>query len=166
MIFLPMTWDETAALRSGAEVNHHQGCAATASLVASTEADTVMEEADYAAISNAGVLAMLLQPNAPRLVVAAEVREEQVIDQGAPQGEVELNGLMWAQVRALFADEPAALKAVGLARKAVAGQSLAAALVAPAVAAVLDKYNLLWYAPEELDQLCGRSRPPIDLHRI
>ena len=166
MIFVPMTLDETAALRSGAGVNHHQGCVAAASLVASMETDTVMEEAEYAAISNAGVLAMVLKPNAPRLVVAAEVREEQVLDQGAPQGEMEVNGLTWAQVRALFAEEPAARKAVRLARKAVAGQSLAAALVTPEVAAVVDNYYLLWYAPEELDQLWGRAQPPPDLHRL
>jgi hypothetical protein len=166
MIFVPMTRDETAALRSGAGVNRHQGCVAAASLVASMETDTVMEEAEYAAISNAGVLAMVLKPNAPRLVVAAEVREEQVLDQGAPQGEVEVNGLTWAQVRALFAEEPAARKAVRLARKAVAGQSLAAALVAPKVAAVLDKYPLMWYAPEELDQLRGRSDSPAHLRPL
>ena len=153
MIFVPMTPDDAAALRSGAGVNHHQGCAATASLVASMEADTVMEEIEYAALSNAGVLALVLKPNAPRLVVAAEVPEEQIVDQGAPQGEVEVHRLTWAQVRALFADEPAAREAVKLASKAVAGRSLAAALIAPEVAAVLDRYDLLWYAPEELDQL-------------
>jgi hypothetical protein len=166
MIFVPMTRDETAALRSGAGVNRHQGCVAAASLVASRETDTVMEEAEYAAISNAGVLAMVLKPNAPRLVVAAEVREEQVLDQGAPQGEVEVNGLTWAQVRALFAEEPAARKAVRLARMAVVGHSLAAALITPEVAAVVDNYDLLWYAPEELDQLWGRAHLPGDLHRL
>jgi hypothetical protein len=166
MIFVPMTLDETAALRSGAGVNHHHVCVAAASLVASMETDTVMEEAEYAAISNAGVLAMVLNPNAPRLVVAAEVREEQVIDRGAPQGQVEVNGLTWPQVRALFADEPAARRAVRLARKTVVGRSLAAALTAPKVAAVLDKYPLMWYAPEELDQLWGRAHPPGDLHRL
>ena len=166
MIFVPMTIDETAALRSGAGVNHHQGCAATASLVASMVSDDVMEKAEYAAIRNAGVLAMVLKPNAPRLVVAAEVREDQVIDQGAPRGEVEVNELTWAQVRALFADEPAARRAVRLARKTVAGQSLTAALAAPKVAAVLDKYPLMWYAPEELDQLWGRSDSPGDLRPL
>lgn len=166
MIFVPMTPDETVALRSGAGVDHQQGCAATASLVASAETDSVMEEPEYAAMRNAGVLAMVLKPNAPRLVVAAEVREEQVIDRGAPQGEVEVNGLTWPQVRALFADEPAARRAVRLARKTVAGRSLAAALLAPKVAAVLDKYPLMWYAPEELDQLWGRSDSPGDLRPL
>ena len=56
-------------------------------------------------------------------------------------------------MRAFFADEPDALQAVTLAGKAVGGQNLAAALAIPAVAAVLDDYDLLWFAPEELDQL-------------
>ena len=153
MIFVPMTRDEAVALRSGVAVNHRRACAATASLVASMDAETVMEEVEYAALSNAGVLALVLKPNAPRLVVAAEVPEEQVVDEGAPQGEVEVHGLAWAQVRALFADEPGAADAVMFASSAVAGQSLAAALVAPEVAMVLDGYDLLWYAPEELNQL-------------
>jgi hypothetical protein len=113
----------------------------------------VMEEAEYAALSNAGVLALVLKPSEPRLVVAAEVAEQQVRDLGQPHGEVEVDGLAWAQVRAFFADEPDALRAVTLAGKAVAGQNLAAALAAPAVAAVLDDYDLLWFAPDELDQL-------------
>ena len=153
MIFVPMTRDEAQALRSGTAANHYRGCAATRSLAASMEAGMVLEEAEYAALSNAGVLALVLKPNQPRLVVAAEVAEEQVKDLGQPDGEVEVDGLAWAQVRAFFADEPDALQAVTLAGKAVAGQNLAAALAAPAVAAVLDGYDLLWFAPDELDRV-------------
>jgi len=157
MIFVPMTRDEVAALRSGpvrsdVAANSYPGCAATAGLVASLEADAVIEEAEFAALSNAGVLALVLKPS-PRLVVAAEVREGQVTDLGGPWGEVKVDGLAWAQVRALFADEPAAWDAAKLACKAVAGRSLGAAVAAPEVSAVLDEYDLLWYAPEELDQL-------------
>jgi hypothetical protein len=153
MIFVPMTRDEAQALRSGTAANHYRGCAATPSLAASMEAGMVMEEAEYAALSNAGVLALVLKANQPRLVVAAEVAEKQVKDLGQPDGEVEVDGLAWAQVRAFFADEPDALEAVTLAGKAVVGQNLAAALTAPAIAAVLDGYDLLWFAPDELDQL-------------
>jgi hypothetical protein len=153
MIFVPVTRDEAQALRSGTPANHYRACAATPSLAASLEAGMVMEEAEYAALSNAGVLALVLKPNEPRLVVAAEVAEKQVRDLGQPDGEVEVDGLAWAQVRAFFADEPGALEAVTLAGKAVAGQNLAAALGAPEVAAVLDGYDLLWFAPDELDQL-------------
>jgi hypothetical protein len=117
------------------------------------EADTVREEAEYAALSNAGVLALVLKPNSPRLVVAAEVPEEQIADLWKVHGEVEVHGLTWAQVRALFADEPDAREAVTLAGKAVAGQSLTDALTAREVSAVLDGYDLLWFAPEELDHI-------------
>jgi hypothetical protein len=153
MIFVPMTRDEAQSLRSGTAANHYVGCAATPSLAAAIDADSALEEVEYAALSNAGVLALVLKPNAPRLVVAAEVREEQVKDRSGPHGEIEVRELAWAQVRAVFADESDALEAVTLAGKAVAGQSLAAALAAPELAAVLDGYDLLWFAPEELDQL-------------
>jgi hypothetical protein len=153
MIFVPMSRHEARALRSGTGANHYRACAATPSLAASMEPGTVMEQVEYSALSNAGVLALALRPNAPRLVVAAEVREEQMKDLGRPLGEVEVRGLAWAQVRALFADEPDALEAVELAGKAVAGQNLTAAFAAPEVAELLDAYDLLWFAPEELDQL-------------
>jgi hypothetical protein len=153
MIFVPMVPGDVVALRSGAGANHYQGCAATPSLVASMETDTVIEEVEYAALSNAGVLALVLKPRSPRLVVAAEVPEEQITDLRQPHGEIEVHELTWAQVRALFADEPAASEAIALASQVVAGQSLATALAAPEVTAVLDEYDLLWYAPQELDQL-------------
>jgi hypothetical protein len=153
MIFVPMVRDDVVALRTGAGANRYQGCAATPGLVGSMGAGTVMEEVEYAALSNASVLALVLKPRSPRLVVAAEVPSEQIIDLGGPQGEIEVDGLSWAQIRALFADEPAAWEVVRLASKAVVGQRLATALATPQVAAVLDNYDLLWYAPEELDQL-------------
>jgi Family of unknown function (DUF6912) len=154
MIFVPMTRDEVVALRLGAAgARDHFGCAATPSLVAAMDPETVTEEAEYAALSNAGVLALVLKPEAPRLVVAAEVRPDQITDLREPSGEIEVHGLTWAQVQALFADEPAAWEAVRLASDAVAGASLAAALDTPEVAALLDAYDLLWYAPDELDQL-------------
>jgi hypothetical protein len=153
MIFVPMTRDEARALRSGTATDRYPGCAATPSLAASLETGTVLEEVEYAALSNAGVLALMLKSHVPRLVVAAEVPEEQVRDLSQPHGEVEVSGLAWAQVRALFADEPDSLQAVSLASEAVAGESLATALAAPEVAAVLDDYDLLWFAPQELDQL-------------
>jgi hypothetical protein len=153
MAFVPMTWEEAVALRSGAAEDGYQGCAATPNLVASMEADTLIEEAEYAALSYAGALALVLKPIGPRLVTAAEVQGEQLIDLGGPLGEVEVRGLTWHQVRALFGDEPAALEAARLAGEVVRGQSLAAALAAPEVGAVLDEYDLLWFAPDELDKL-------------
>jgi hypothetical protein len=157
MVFVPMTWDEAVDLRSdiAADVSC-RGCAATPSLVASLEADTLIEEAEYAALSYASVLALMLKPGSPRLVVAAEVQPGQLTDLGEPQGEVEFRGLTWTQVRALFADEPDAMEAARLASEAAAGQSLAAALAVPEVGLLLDGYDLLWFAPDELDQLQRR----------
>jgi hypothetical protein len=155
MVFLPMTWNAAMDLRSGVAADHYRGCAATSTLVASLEAGTSIEEAEYAALGYAGVLALVLNPGSPRLVVAAEVQPGQLVDLCEPLGEVEVGGLGWTQVRALFADEPAAIEAASLASKGAAGQSLAAGLAAPEVRQILDNYDLLWFAPEELDQLQG-----------
>jgi hypothetical protein len=153
MVFVPVTWDEAVALRSGTAAGRHQACAATPSLLASMDSDTLIEEAEYAALSYAGVLALVLKPASPRLVVAAEVQQDQLTDLDRSLGEVEVDGLSWAQVQALFADEPSATDAVRRAGEVVAGHSLPAALEAPEVGAVLDEYDLLWFAPHELDQL-------------
>ena len=153
MVFVPMTWGEAVALRSGTAVDGYEGCAVTPGLIASIGSDTLIEEAEYAALSSAGALALVLKPTSPRLVAAAEVQNEQLTDLGGSLGEVQVRGLSWHQVRALFADEPAALEAARLASEVVAEQSLAAALAAPEVEAVLDEYDLLWFAPDELDQL-------------
>ena len=153
IVFVPMTWDEAVALRSGTAASCYRACAATPRLIASMEADTVIEEAEYAALSYAGVRSLVLKPGLPRSVVAAEVRPDQLTDPGGQLGEVEVRGLTWDEVRALFGDEPAAADATRRASQVVAGQSLAAAISAPEVGAVLDEYDLLWFAPEELDQL-------------
>ena len=153
MVFVPMTWYEAAALRSGTPANRYRACAATPRLVASMEGDAVIEEAEYAALSYAGVLSLALKPGVPRLVVAAEVRPNQLTDLGGPLGEVDVRDLTWDQVRSLFGDESAAVEATRLASEVAAGESLAAALAAPEVGAVVDEYDLLWFAPEELDQL-------------
>jgi hypothetical protein len=153
MVFVRMTWDAAVDLRSGMTADHYRGCAATSTLVGSMETGTLIEEAEYAALNYAGVLALVLNPGSPRLVVAAAVQPGQLGDLGEPLGEVEVRGLAWTQVRALFAEEPAAIAAASLAGEVVAGQSLTAALAEPEVGEMLDRYDLLWFAPEELDQL-------------
>jgi hypothetical protein len=153
VVFVPMTWEEAVALRSGTAADRYRGCAPMPSLVASMEADTLIEEAEYAALSYAGVLSLVLKPGSPRLVLAAELLAKQLTDLGGPLGEVEIRGLSWDQVRALFSDEAGAVEANRLASAAVAGESLAAALAAPEIGAVLDEHDLLWFAPDELDQL-------------
>jgi hypothetical protein len=153
MVFVPMTWDTAVDLRSGMTADHYRGCAATSTLVGSLETGTLIEEAEYAALNYAGVLALVLNPGSPRLVIAATVQPGQLGDLGEPLGEVEVRGLAWTQVRALFAEEQAAIEAARLAGEVVAGQSLAAALAPPEVGRILDEYDMLWFAPEELDQL-------------
>jgi hypothetical protein len=153
MAFVPMSWDAAVDLRSGKAADHYRGCAATSTSFGSLEAGTLIEEAEYAALSYAGVLALVLNPGVRRLVVAAEVQPGQLWDLGEPLGEVEVRGLAWTQVRALFAEEPAAIEAAKLAGEVVAGQNLAAALAEPEVWQLLDGYDLMWFAPEELDQL-------------
>ena len=70
-------------------------------------------------------------------------------------GELHVRGLSWSQVRALFADEAEAAEAVLRARSALAeggeAYTLAAALEVAAVGKLVDDYDLLWFAPEELD---------------
>ena len=157
MVFVPMTWDAAVDLRSGVAADCYRGCAATPTLVGSMEAGTLMEEAEYAALSYAGVLALVLDPSSPRLVVAAEVEPGQLSDLCEPLGEVEIRNLAWTQVLALFAEEPAAVDAARLAGQVAAGQSLGAALAEPEVGQLLDGYDLLWFAPVELDRLHADS---------
>ena len=149
---MPVSRDEARELRSGAALSRRPGCAATPALQAALGGDTSLDEAEFAALSLAGVLALGIGADALRLVLAVEVEPAQVEDAQSDHGEVIVTGLHWPQVQALFGDEPAAAPAVARARAATGGQSLAAALEAPEVDA-LDAFDLLWYATEELDQL-------------
>jgi hypothetical protein len=66
---------------------------------------------------------------------------------------VEVRDLGWRQVQALFADEESAAAAVRAAASAAAGVAVEAAFDLPAVVELTDTFDLLWYAPEELDGL-------------
>ena len=61
MIFVPTSYEDARALRSGRELAAAPGCAATESLIAALGPGTSAEEAEYAALNNAGVLA-IMQP--------------------------------------------------------------------------------------------------------
>ena len=93
-----------------------------------------------------------------RLVLAADVADGQVTDRGSEFGEVMVAGLRWAQVQALFADEPAAESSVARARADTAELGLTEALAIEAVTALLSEFDLLWFAPDELDQLARGQR--------
>ena len=152
MVFVPAAGSEAVALRSGADLGVRPGCAATRSLLEALGTDTSAEEADFAALSNAGVLAVALDAGPSRLVLAADVSDVQVRDGRTAAGEVEVTGLTWAQVQSLFADEPDAAEAVAAARRAV-GVGLAEALASAAVQDLNQRFDLLWYSVAELDSV-------------
>ena len=159
LTFVPVQPDEALAMRRGGGLAVRTGCAATPSLVAALEADetepgSVTEEAEFAALSYAGVLSLFHGSRPIRLVLAADLESAQVIG-SSPYGELHVRDVRWSQVRALFADEAEAAEAVVRARSALAeggdGYTLAAALEVAAVGKLIDDYDLLWFAPEELD---------------
>lgn len=158
MVFVPVSLSLARALRSGQQPGALPGFAVTPALVQALGADPGEEEADFAALSTAGLAALTGLGTGRRLVLAAEVAADQVTDRGGERGEVRVAGLGWGQVSALFADEDVAGDAVGaaaveVAAAAAAGFEPAEALSGPAVATLSDTYDLLWYAPEELDAL-------------
>jgi uncharacterized protein DUF6912 len=155
LVFVPVDRAEALALRAGADLGDRPGCAPTAGLAGGLEPTAVTEEVEFAALSYAGVLALRAGSDPRRLVVAADAADRQVTDQGSELGEVTVAGLRWTQVQALFADEPAAEPAVARARTDVAGLDLAEAAAIEAVAALQGEFDLLWFAPDELDHLLG-----------
>ncbi len=152
MAFVPLSRAHAVALRDGADLGVQAGCAVTPGFAVAAGADSSAEELQFAALSNAGVLALSTTDQARRLVIAAEVDAGQV-DDGDGEGVVRVRDLRWDQVQALFADEPEAEALVAAARSAVTGLALTASLEDPAVAELLDGADLLWFAPEELDRL-------------
>ena len=113
----------------------------------------VAEEVEFAALSYAGVLALSAGSDRIRLVLAADVADEQVTDHGSELGEVVVTRLRWDQVQALFADELAAGPAVARAQAESAGMDLAEAAATELVATLQAGFDLLWFAPGELDRL-------------
>ena len=153
LVFVPVDRAEALALRAGADLGDRPGCAPTAGLAGGLEPTAVAEAVEFAALSYAGVLALRAGSDPRRLVLAADVADLQVADRGSELGEVTVAGLRWTQVQALFADEPAAEPAVAWARVDVAGLSLVEAAAIEAVAALQGEFDLLWFAPDELDRL-------------
>lgn len=110
------------------------------------------EEADFWALTDAAARSLAGSSAGPRFVVAVRVRPDQLVaDPEAGSGRVTVSGVDWAQVSALFVDEPAALPAVAAAR-AVRTEPAA---FAEHIAALVAEHDLLWYAPDELDALLG-----------
>lgn len=154
LIFVPCSRAQAGALRDRLEAGPWRAFLPSAGLQA--QLDSGGEELEYIALNHAGV-AQLVDPRAPdelRLVLAAEVADDAVVDVDLDEpGAATITNLRWSQVVALFADEPEAASAVAAARRAVRNRTVADALAAPEVAALLDAHDLGWYAPEELDRL-------------
>jgi hypothetical protein len=152
MVFLPVDRSAARQLRDGRELTSRRGCAASLGLARAMPPGTGTEELDFVALSNASVLALTVTSDPLRLVVAVEVEPDDVDDLGGDLGEVSIGRVGWAQVHALFADEPEAAAVVARARAAASG-TLGDALIQGPVGDLLDTVDLLWFAPEELDQV-------------
>lgn len=153
MIFVPLSADDARTLRDSGLRGRRVAYAGTTALRRShAYDDTMTEDADFAALSYAGVHALALSERT-RLVVAFDVPEARVVDARDPYGQVTVTDLGWREVTALFADEPASADAVATARPLAVGLDVAAALEHDAVGTLLDDHDLLWYASEELDRL-------------
>jgi uncharacterized protein DUF6912 len=129
LVFVALDWADAAAVRSGVDLGGRVGCAPTAELAGRVGPDADAEEVEYAALHQAGEYASA--PSRRRLVLAADVEPGQLVETGDGWGGVTVTGLRWNQVSALFADEP---------------------LAADADPGTGDR-DLLWFAPDELDQL-------------
>ena len=158
LVFVPVDRADAEALRAGADLGARAGCAPTAALATYLGPDTVPEEVEFAALNHAGVVALGVAADPLRLVLAADVADQQLTDPGSQFGEVTVADLRWAQVQAVFADEPAARSAVAQARRECAGRGLAEALASEPVTTLQSDFDLLWFAPEELDELGDDQR--------
>jgi hypothetical protein len=153
--YVPVSREQAAALRAGDDLGTLTACTPGPALQEAHglgPADD--EEVGFVALGYAGLAALLQRPG-PRTVLAAEVQDAQVRDTGSEFGEVGLTGLRWAQVSAVFADEPAAAADLEAARALAAGRSLAEVAEDEEVVDLVDRWDLLWYAPEELDASAG-----------
>jgi hypothetical protein len=114
------------------------------------------EDADYAAqlfASLAGALA-----GWDRCVLAVATPTLPPSRGAADYGQVDLPKLRWADVQAVFVDEPEALPAVRAYAESVRSGGIAEVWADPATHEFVASHDLLWFAPGELDQaLASRS---------
>jgi len=149
--FVPVSRQQAVALRAGDDLG---ALAAYAPGPALREAHGLGpaddEQTGFVALGYAGLAALLSHPGL-RTVLAVDVDAAQVEGGGSEFGEVVLQRLTWAQVTAVFADEPAAAPDLEAARTAAGGRALAEVADAEDVVGLVDRWDLLWYAPAELD---------------
>lgn len=149
--FVPVSRGQAIALRAGDDLGPLTAYApGTALRQAHGLGPGDEEEAGFVALGYAGLAALLAHPGL-RTVLAVEVGYGQVDGAGDEFGEVEVHALGWAQVTAVFADEPAAAPDLEAARGVADGRALPEVADDEEVVGLVDRWDLLWYAPEELD---------------
>jgi hypothetical protein len=165
LLFVPVTRAEAADLRAGRSAGVRPGHGATSALrVAHGLGAESDEDADLAALTYAGVAALVETAEPLRLVLALEVPRAGVIEGGVTGdglarnreralGRVMLREVRWGDVQALFLDDVGNASSVAEVRAQAAGRSLAAALDQESVRALAEDTDLLWYDPSELDHL-------------
>lgn len=153
--FVPVTPEQARRLRDGDDLGPLTAYASGPALREAHGLDASDdEEAGFVVLGYAG-LAALVGHDGPRLVLAADLDGAQVNAAGDDFGTVEVQGLRWDQVTALFGDEPEARGDLAEARRAVAGRTLPEVAEDEDVVGLVDRWDLLWYAPEELDAALG-----------
>ena len=161
MVFVPVSRAEASALRaSGVLGGERAGYAASPSLLRAHDYDeSTLEDAEFAALSYAAVSLVRAADGDPlRLVLAAELSAAQVVlDPDSWYGLVSVREVGWRDVRALFSDQSSAGAALQAARRAAADRPLEEALEVPEVELLLEEHDLLWFAPDELEQLPSAS---------
>lgn len=156
MVFIAVDHDRARALRdTGRSEEEFAAFAATGQMIsAHGYRPDEREDADYAAQLYASVAGLPASTDPFRLVIAADVPIARVRDGrwDADYGAILVSGLDWADVTAVFVDEPGAAEAVRSARDAIAATQdpdLGAVLDLPAVTALTDDHELLWHTPDE-----------------
>lgn len=149
--FVPVSRERAVALRVGDDLGDLVAYAPGPALQSAHGLGPAdVEEAGFVALGYAGLGALLAGPGL-RTVLAVDVDGGQVEGAGSEFGQVQVHGLTWAQVSAVFADEPGAATDLEAARDLVAGRSLADVADDDEVVGLVDGWDLLWYAPAELD---------------
>lgn len=149
--FVPVSREQAVALRGGDDLGDLAAYTPGPALQAAHGlGPSDLEEAGFVALGYAG-LAALLDRSGLRTVLAVDLGGGQMEASGSEFGQVRVHGLTWAQVSAVFADEPGAAPDLEAARELVAGRPLVDVVDDEDVVGLVDRWDLLWYAPTELD---------------
>lgn len=161
MIFVPATAPDLQALRLGESLPDGPAYAATPTLRENfgyaPEAD---EDADYAAQVFASLRCML--EGRDRCVLAVETDRLPDATGERDFGEVVRPGVRWADVRAIFVDDPRARGSLRAYAASVRGRTIAEVWEDRAAVDLTQEHDLLWFDPTELDQVLAElGEPPM-----